>query len=68
MKAFHKQKIPEFIFARKETADIDDRTMTEQSWNLSQKGVDLPQEKRHLLKNIYQSNTYRKDLKVHCHI
>ena len=23
MKAFHKQRIPEFIFARKETADID---------------------------------------------
>ena len=72
-KAFYRQRIPELSRARKETIDRDIlvtsrngdrkimqsiRKMTEKTF-LEKKEVE-PVEP--VLKNIYQSNTYRKDL------
>ena len=56
-KAFYRQRIPEFSCARKETVDID---ILVTSRNGQKKEVE-PVEP--VLKNIYQSNTYRKDLR-----
>ena len=73
-KAFYRQRIPEFSCAREETVDIDipvtsrngDRKIMQsfritsrQSTSLEKKEVE-PVEL--VLKNIYQNNTYRKDL------
>ena len=72
-KAFCRQRIPEFSCARKETVDIDilvtsrtgDRKIMQSinnEWtSLEKKEVEPPEP---VLKNIYQSNTYRKDLSL----
>ena len=71
-KAFYRQRIPEFSRTRKETVDIDilvtyrngDRKIMQSiritRRSLSRKKKVGPVEP--VLKNIYQSNTYRKDL------
>ena len=71
-KAFYRQRIPEFSRARKETVDID---ILETSRNGDRKimqsirTTSRPASRKTnwnqfepVLKNIYQSNTYRKDL------
>ena len=70
-KAFYRQRIPESSCARKKTVDIDilvasrnnDRkimqSINNEQTSLKKKEVE-PAEP--VLKNIYQSNTYRKDL------
>ena len=64
-KAFHRQRIPGFSSAGKETVDID---VLVTSRNGDRPRVDLPRKKKEVepvdpvLKNIYQSYTYRKDL------
>ena len=68
-KAFYRQRIPEFSCARKETVDIDilvtsrnrDRK-TMQSIRIMSRPQMEPVEP--VLKNIYQSKTYRKRLKL----
>ena len=72
-KAFYRQRIPEFTCARKQTADIDilitsrhgDRKIRQsfkiRSRHPSRKRIAQPVQP--ILKNIYQSNTYRKDLR-----
>ena len=70
-KAFYRQRIPEFSCARKETVDIDvlvpsrngDRKIMQSidnEWTSLEKKEVEPVEP--VLKNIYQSNTYRKNL------
>ena len=67
-KAFYRQRIPEFSCARKETVDIDilvtsrngDRKIMQSIRTFLEKKEVEPVEP--VLKNIYQSNTYRKDL------
>ena len=72
-KAFYRQRIPEFTCARKQTADIDilitsrhgDRKIRQsfkiRSRHPSRKRIAQPVQP--ILKNIYQSNTHRKDLR-----
>ena len=71
-KAFYRQRIPEFSCARKETVDIDilvtsrngDRKIL-QSTRITSRPPSRKSKWNQLsqfLKNIYQSNTYRKDL------
>ena len=71
-KAFYRQRIQEFSYARKETVDIDilvtsrngDRKIM-QSMRIMSRPTSRKKEVEPVepvLKNIYQSNTYRKDL------
>ena len=70
-KPFYRQRIPEFTRARKETVDIDiivtsrngDRKLM-QSNRITSRPPSRKKEVESIepvLKNIYQSNTYRKD-------
>ena len=70
-KPFYRQRIPEFTRARKETVDIDiivtsrngDRKLM-QSTRMTSSPPSRKKEVESIdpvLKNIYQSNTYRKD-------
>ena len=68
-KAFYRQRIPESSCARKETVDIDilatsrngDRKIM-QSIRITSLEEREVEPVKPVLKNIYQSNTYRKDL------
>ena len=71
-KAFYRQRIPEFSCARKETVDIDILVTSRNGDRKIMQSIRItsrpPLEKKEVepvepvLKNIYQSNTYRKDL------
>ena len=69
-KAFYRQRIPESSHARKETVDIDILvTSRNGEWKIMQSIRIMTSLKKKevqpvepVLKNIYQSNTYRKDL------
>ena len=71
-KAFYRQRIPEFSCARKETVDIDILVTSRNGHRKITQSIRItcrpPSRKKEVepvepvLKNIYQSNTYRKDL------
>ena len=69
-KAFYRQRIPELSRARKETIDRDilvtstngDRKIMQSIRKMREKTFLEKKEVEPVLKNIYQSNTYRKDL------
>ena len=71
-KAFYRQRIPEFSCARKETVDIDILATSRNGHRKIMQSIRItsrpPSRKKEVepvepvLKNIYQSNTYRKDL------
>ena len=71
-KAFYRQRIPEFSCARKETVDIEILVTSRnghrkimQSFRIASRPPSRKRKRNQLepvLKNIYQNNTYRKDL------
>ena len=71
-KAFYRQRIPEFSHARKETIDIEILVTSRNGDRKIMHSIRItsrpPSRKKEaepvepVLKNIYQSNTYRKDL------
>ena len=71
-KAFYRQRIPEFSCARKETVDIDILVTSRNGHRKIMQSIRItsrpPSRKKEVepvepvLKNIYQSNIYRKDL------
>ena len=69
-KAFYRQRIPKFSCARKETVDIDILVTSRNGHRKIMQSIRITSrlEKKEVepvepvLKNIYQSNTYRKDL------
>ena len=61
-KAFYRQRIPEFSCVRKQTVDIDILVTFRNGDRKIMKSIRITSRPSTKPKNVYQSNTYKKDL------